>query len=168
MLQTGCLCRLQLLLVLVSAVILMSEFRGTHGHILPSQIRDSSNLEGQVTVFISPRNRVVNLYTQALGYSIFVASYDFQGYGGGIRIYLHTGLNCTYLLLILFISLARIAQKTPCPFLFHGCLFPRKCVFCAAAWKLRPLLVPIFRLSVVVSQCYQSKERLFPQTASPR
>jgi hypothetical protein len=47
-------CRLQLLLVLVSAVILKSEFRGTHEHILLSQIRDSPNLEGQVNVFISP------------------------------------------------------------------------------------------------------------------
>jgi hypothetical protein len=48
-----------------------------HNHILLSQIRDSPNLEGQVPVFISPRNRV--------------ASYDSQGYGGGIRPRLHTG-----------------------------------------------------------------------------
>jgi hypothetical protein len=34
-------CRLQLLLVLVSTVILWSESRRTHGHILLSQIRDS-------------------------------------------------------------------------------------------------------------------------------
>jgi hypothetical protein len=53
-------------------------------HILLSQIRDSPNLEGQVPVFISPRNRVAQLYPQALG-SVFVASYDLQGYGGGIR-----------------------------------------------------------------------------------
>jgi hypothetical protein len=33
-------CRLQLLLVLASALILGSEFRGTHDHILLSQIRD--------------------------------------------------------------------------------------------------------------------------------
>jgi hypothetical protein len=38
--------RLQLLLVLASAVILRSESRGTHDHILLSQIRDSPNLEG--------------------------------------------------------------------------------------------------------------------------
>jgi hypothetical protein len=36
-------CRLQLLLVLASAVILRSECRGTHDHILLSQIRDSPN-----------------------------------------------------------------------------------------------------------------------------
>jgi hypothetical protein len=69
---------------LASAVILRSESRGTHYHILLPQIRDSPNLEGQVPEFISPRNKVSRLYPQALG-SLFVASYDSQGYGGGIR-----------------------------------------------------------------------------------
>jgi hypothetical protein len=41
---------------------LRSESRGTHDHILLSQIRDSSNLKGQVPAFISPRNRVAQLY----------------------------------------------------------------------------------------------------------
>jgi hypothetical protein len=58
----GLVYRLQLLLVLASAVILMSESRGIHDHILLSQIRGSPNLEGQVRVFISPRNRVARLY----------------------------------------------------------------------------------------------------------
>jgi hypothetical protein len=49
---------LQLLLVLASAVILGSESRGTHDHVLLSQIQDSPNPEGQVPVFIFPRNRV--------------------------------------------------------------------------------------------------------------
>jgi hypothetical protein len=49
-------------------------------------IWDSPNLEGQVPVFISPRNRVA----RALG-SLFVASYDSQGSGGGILTRLHTG-----------------------------------------------------------------------------
>jgi hypothetical protein len=57
------------------------ESRGTHDHILLSRIRNCPNLEGQVPVFISPRNRVAQLYPQALG-SLFVASYDSQGYGG--------------------------------------------------------------------------------------
>jgi hypothetical protein len=74
-----------------SAVILGSESRWTHDIILLSQIRDSPNLEGQVPVFIYPRNRVVRLYPQVLG-SLFFASYDSQGYGGGIRPCLHTGL----------------------------------------------------------------------------
>jgi hypothetical protein len=54
-------CRLQLLLVLASAVILRSESRGTHDHILLSQFRDSPNLVGQVPVFISPRDLVARL-----------------------------------------------------------------------------------------------------------
>jgi hypothetical protein len=47
---------------LASAVILGSESRGTHDHILLSQIRDFPNLEGQVPVFISLGNRVAQLY----------------------------------------------------------------------------------------------------------
>jgi hypothetical protein len=60
-------------LVLASAVIYRSESRGIHDHILLSQIRDSRNLEDQA-----------RLYPHALG-SLFVAFYDSQGYGGGIR-----------------------------------------------------------------------------------
>jgi hypothetical protein len=54
------------------------------------QIRDSPNLKGQVPVFISPRKRVAQLYPQTLG-SLFVASFDLQGYGGGIQLGHHTG-----------------------------------------------------------------------------
>jgi hypothetical protein len=49
------------------------------------------SLEGQVPVFISQRNRVAQIYPEALG-SLFVASYDSLGYGGGIRTRLHMGL----------------------------------------------------------------------------
>jgi hypothetical protein len=66
-------------------------FPATRDHILLSDILDSPKLEVQVTAFISPRNRVSLFYTQALG-SHFVASYDSQGYGGGIRPRLHTGV----------------------------------------------------------------------------
>jgi hypothetical protein len=52
---------------------------------------DSSNLEGQVPIFISHRNRVAQIYPRALG-SLFVASYDSQGCGGGILTRLHTGM----------------------------------------------------------------------------
>jgi hypothetical protein len=89
-LTRGWVCRLQLLLALTSAVILRCESRVNHDHILLSQIRDSTNLEGQVPVFTSPRNGLAQLYPQVLG-SLFVASYDSQGYGGGIRTRLHTG-----------------------------------------------------------------------------
>jgi hypothetical protein len=76
-------CRLQLLLVL-RAVILGSDSRETRDHILLSQIRDSHNLEGQIAVFISLKSRVAQLYPQAVG-SLFVASYDSEGYCGDIR-----------------------------------------------------------------------------------
>jgi hypothetical protein len=59
-------CRTQLLLAHARAVILGSDFRGTHDHILLSLIRDSPNLGGQVLIFISPRNRVTQLCPQAL------------------------------------------------------------------------------------------------------
>jgi hypothetical protein len=65
---------LQLLLALASTVILFSDSRGTRDISL-FQIRDSLNLEGQVPVFISPRNRLAQLYSQALG-SLFIASYN--------------------------------------------------------------------------------------------
>jgi hypothetical protein len=70
------------------AVIRGSDSRGTHDHIIPSQIRDSPNLEGHVPVFISTRKNVAQLYSQALG-SLFIASYDSQGYGRGIRTRFH-------------------------------------------------------------------------------
>jgi hypothetical protein len=69
-LTRGRVCSFQLLLGFISAVILRSESHGTHGHISLSQIWDSPNLEGQVPVFISFRNKVAQLYPQALGVSI--------------------------------------------------------------------------------------------------
>jgi hypothetical protein len=42
----------------------------THYYILLSQIRDSLNLEDKVPVFIAPRNRVAQLYPQALDYAM--------------------------------------------------------------------------------------------------
>jgi hypothetical protein len=81
-LTRGRVCRLQLLLALANAVIHASKSHWTH--ILLFQIRDSPNLEGQVPVFISRKNRVAQLFSQALG-SLFIACYDSQGYGRGIR-----------------------------------------------------------------------------------
>jgi hypothetical protein len=51
---------------LASAVILGSESHGTRDHILLYQVRDSPNLEGEVPVFMSPRNRMAQLSPQAL------------------------------------------------------------------------------------------------------
>jgi hypothetical protein len=89
-LTRGWVSRLQFLLGLASAVILRSESCRTHDHISLSEIRDFPNLEGQVHVIFTPQKRVARLYPQTLG-SLFVASYDLQGYDGGIRPLLHTG-----------------------------------------------------------------------------
>jgi hypothetical protein len=53
-LMRGWVCRLQLLLDLDSAVMFRSESRGTHNHILRSQIRDSINLEGHTPYLYDP------------------------------------------------------------------------------------------------------------------
>jgi hypothetical protein len=57
--------------------------------------RSYSQVRGQVPLFISPIYREARLYPQALG-SLFIASYDSQGYGGGIRPRLHTESNLSY------------------------------------------------------------------------
>jgi hypothetical protein len=61
-----------------------SQVRVPQDHILLSQIRDFPNLETQLLVFISPGNRVAQLYPQATGF-LLIASYDSQGYGGAIE-----------------------------------------------------------------------------------
>jgi hypothetical protein len=94
-LTRGWVCCLQLLLALTSAVILGSESRETHDHILLSQIRASPNLDSQVPVFISPWNRVAQSFPQALG-SLFITFYDSQGYAGGIRTRLKSKSHCDW------------------------------------------------------------------------
>jgi hypothetical protein len=66
-----------------SALTQWSESCRTHNHTLYCLIWDSPNLEGQVPVFISPRNRLAQLCPRALG-SLYITSCDSQGYGGGI------------------------------------------------------------------------------------
>jgi hypothetical protein len=70
----------------------------------------SLNLEGQVPVFISLRKRVAQLYPYALC-SLFIASYDLQGYGGGIRPRLHAGLSLLASVVLLIIRLHRSNRK---------------------------------------------------------
>jgi hypothetical protein len=80
-LTKGRICSLQLLLAFASAVILRSFY---------CLCFETSPTWRLVLVFISLRNRVARLHTQAPS-SIFVGSYDSQGYGGGIRTPLHKG-----------------------------------------------------------------------------
>jgi hypothetical protein len=53
-------------------------------------LRPNPNLEDQVSVFMSPSDRVAQLYPKARG-SPFVAFYDSEGHGGDILTLLHTG-----------------------------------------------------------------------------
>jgi hypothetical protein len=57
-----------------SVITQWSESRRTRKHTLLSHL-DPPNPEGLVPVFISPRNRVAQLYPRALG-SLYVVSYD--------------------------------------------------------------------------------------------
>jgi hypothetical protein len=151
-------CRLQLLLILASAIIIRSKSRGIRDHILLSQIRDSPNLEGQVPVFISPKNWVAQLYPQALG-SLFIASYDSQGHDRGIRPRLHTGMSHSLSQPVFdprYMVSGQIQQKTPFPnnsfivieiclshccietavlILLRACLFPQESVYRGVAWQ---------------------------------
>jgi hypothetical protein len=70
---------------------------------------ETHNLEGQVPVFISITNGLAQLHPQAMG-SFFVAPYDSQVYGGGIRTRLHTGLHQTACLLVYLCT--RIYERT--------------------------------------------------------
>jgi hypothetical protein len=141
-------CRLKLLLVLASADVLGSESRGTRDHILLSQFRDSPKLEGQFTVFISPRNRVAQLYPQALG-SIFVASYDSQGYSGSID-----PASTRIILVFFFIVSARATQhrKHSLTVLLAACI--ARCQATAAARTIEntaPVLLAACVLRVLPS-----------------
>jgi hypothetical protein len=69
-----------------------SQIRVPRNYILLTQIWDSPNLEGKVLVFISPKNRVAQLYLQALS-SLSVAPYDSLGYVEVIQPRLHTGFR---------------------------------------------------------------------------
>jgi hypothetical protein len=95
--QRGRVCKLLLLLAPTSAVLLGSQSRRTpQDKIYCLNSWNSPNLKGQVPTLIAPRNRVAKLYPRALG-SLYVASYDSQGYGGGILTRLHTGLfGCSW------------------------------------------------------------------------
>jgi hypothetical protein len=71
----GWVCRLKLLLELASVVILRSESRGSHDHILLSQIQDSPIWRAKSLYLYPPGTGLPSYTPQALG-SHFVASYD--------------------------------------------------------------------------------------------
>jgi hypothetical protein len=121
-LMGGQVCHLQLLLALTSTVILGSESCGTYSHILLSQVWDSPNLEDQVPIYISPRDRMAQLYPQALG-SLFVTSNDSQGYSGCVQTCLHMGFLLQLLTCPTYDISAQTAQKTP---------FLRRCLWATA------------------------------------
>jgi hypothetical protein len=108
----GMVCRLQLLLTLASAVILGPESHGIHDHILLSQDSRLGQPGGPGPRIYIPRNRVAQLYPQALG-SLFVASYVSQGYGGGIPTRLQTESRLTFPDGSRYIASEPNAQKTP-------------------------------------------------------
>jgi hypothetical protein len=113
----------QLFLCLARTVTLGSKSRRTHT-IIYCLIWDPSNLEGQVPVFISPRNRVP-VIPPGIGFP-FVASYDSQGYRGGIQTRLHTGGTNLESQVPLFISRRnRVAQIYPPPLRGLFCLLLR-------------------------------------------
>jgi hypothetical protein len=126
--------------------------RGTHDHILLSDSRVPQS-RGQVPVFISPRNRVARIKAQALS-SVFIASYDSQGYSGNIRPLLHTSSNShlpsdlrytaskrpkgitTFLnnsSIVIEVCIPRRCIETTVLLLFLACSFPREPVYGAVA-----------------------------------
>jgi hypothetical protein len=70
-LTRGWSCRLQLLLVLARAFIIRSEFRGTHLHILLSQIRDSPQPGGPGPHIYIPQDHGP-VITPGTGFELFL------------------------------------------------------------------------------------------------
>jgi hypothetical protein len=77
------------------AVTLRYKSRRTHDRILLYQLRLPPPGGPGPRIYI-PRNRVAQLHPRALG-SFFDASYDWQGYGGGILSRLYTGHSGTWI-----------------------------------------------------------------------
>jgi hypothetical protein len=151
-LTRGWVCNLlvQLLLGLARAVTLGSKSGRTHNHILPHW--DSSNLEDQVPRIYIPQEQGGLLLPPGTGFpfrrhlrlawlwwrysnppsSLFVASYNSKGYGGGILTSLHTaGLTdwslITTALLVTFMQ--RPHRKYLFPFNYHNSgHYPSSCL----------------------------------------
>jgi hypothetical protein len=75
--RTGLLITVQLLLGLTSAVLLGSESRWTKTLFHFPSFWDSPNLEGQVPVYVSPRNKVAQLYPRVpFPHLLWLEGYD--------------------------------------------------------------------------------------------
>jgi hypothetical protein len=83
-------CRLPLLLLLASAVILGSESRGTYDHILLCQIKDSIQPGEPGSRIYIPREQGGPVIAPGIGLP-FIASYDSQGCDRVIGTCLHPG-----------------------------------------------------------------------------
>jgi hypothetical protein len=89
-LTRGLVCNLLLLLGLASADPLGSESPRTQDHILFSQfLRLPSPAGPGPCIYIPQEQGGPVIYPQVMG-SLFIASYNSQGYGGGILTHLHT------------------------------------------------------------------------------
>jgi hypothetical protein len=88
-LMRGRVCHSLTLESLASAVPLGSESRGPQDHILLSQSLRLHKPGGRSSCIYFPLKHGAQLYPWAL-VSFLVASYDSQGYGGGILTHLHT------------------------------------------------------------------------------
>jgi hypothetical protein len=87
----GRVSRLQLLLVLASAVILTFESRGIHDRYFTVSDLKLPQPGGPGSRIYIPQEQGGPVITPGTGFPS-VASYDSQGYGGGIRPRLHTGI----------------------------------------------------------------------------
>jgi hypothetical protein len=116
---------------------------------------ETPNLEGQVSVFISPRNRVAQLYPRALG-SLYVASYDSQGSGGGILTRPHTGLIMKYNWSLYLLLLVR-QNRSCCIHLgnvllgYHGDEVNEPCpVYCCSCGKFPHVVGRVTLISIFI------------------
>jgi hypothetical protein len=130
-----------LLLVVVNAVTRGSESRGTQDHILLSQFLRLPQPGGPDPRIYIPQGQGG---PRALG-SFSVASYDSQGYGGGILSRLHKGKWAT----VSFIGLKR-TKILP---LLPACSLPRKRVCCFKRSKVNRIYFLVNVLLKKIGNC---------------
>jgi hypothetical protein len=104
----------------------------------------------------SPVGLVTIFYCLRFETSLFVASYDSQGHGGGIRPRLHTGLTCQLLMTYRYIVSGRTTQKTH-PLSTNGCSLLLR-IRCAGCLLSRCLAMGLFvTVPIQVRQRFDSQ-----------